>query len=121
MKGISTGEIYKANVLKNMNFQNYDLAILQFYSIKKSYSVANLGSVPKIGDEVFIAGFPVGEESEKINFVYKFPESSQRTVTPVRGVALTQLAHRRQSLTALHSLFAVIINRRLTAKWSKSA
>ena len=64
------GEIYKANVLKNMNFQNYDLAILQFYSIKKSYSVANLGTVPKVGDEVFIAGFPVGEESEKINFVF---------------------------------------------------
>ncbi|MTJ13619.1 trypsin-like peptidase domain-containing protein [Anabaena sp. UHCC 0187] len=64
------GEIYKADVPKNVNFQNYDLAILQFSSIKKVYSVANLGTVPKIGDEVFIAGFPVEEESEKINFIF---------------------------------------------------
>jgi S1-C subfamily serine protease len=64
------GEIYQADIPKNVNFHNYDLAILQFYSIKKSYSVANLGTVPKVGDEVFIAGFPVGEESEKINFVF---------------------------------------------------
>ncbi|WP_233455479.1 MULTISPECIES: serine protease [Nostocales] len=64
------GEIYKADVPKNVNFQNYDLAILQFSTIKKIYSVANLGTVPTVGDEVFIAGFPVGEESEKINFVF---------------------------------------------------
>jgi len=64
------GEIYKADVPKNMNFQNYDLAILQFYSIKKIYSVANLGTVPKVGDEVFISGFPVEEEGEKISFVF---------------------------------------------------
>lgn len=64
------GEIYKADVLKNVNFQNYDLAILQFSTIKKVYSVANLGTVPKVGYEVFIAGFPVDEESEKISFVF---------------------------------------------------
>jgi S1-C subfamily serine protease len=64
------GEIYQADVLKNINFQNYDLAILQFYSIKKVYSVATLGTVPKVGEEVFIAGFPVEEESEKISFVF---------------------------------------------------
>ena len=64
------GEIYQADVPKNVNFHNYDLAILQFSTIKKVYSVANLGTVPKVGDEVFIAGFPVGEESEKINFVF---------------------------------------------------
>lgn len=64
------GEIYKADVQKNVNFQNYDLAILQFSTIKKSYSVANLGTAPKVGDEVFIAGFPMEEESEKISFVF---------------------------------------------------
>jgi S1-C subfamily serine protease len=64
------GEIYKADVPKNVNFQDYDLAILQFSSIEKVYSVANLGTVPKIGDEVFIAGFPMEEESEKISFVF---------------------------------------------------
>jgi len=63
-------EIYQADVLKNVNFQNYDLAILQFSTIKKIYSVANFGTVPKIGDEVFIAGFPIQEESEKISFVF---------------------------------------------------
>ncbi len=64
------GEIYQADIPKNVNFQNYDLAILEFSSIKKVYSVANLGTVPKVGDEVFIAGFPMEEESEKINFVF---------------------------------------------------
>ena len=64
------GEIYKADVQKNVNFQNYDLAILQFPTIKKSHSVANLGTVPKVEDEIFIAGFPTEEESEKISFVF---------------------------------------------------
>ena len=64
------GEIYKADILENVNFQNYDLAILQFSTIKKVYSVANLGTVSKVGDDVFIAGFPVDEESEEINFVF---------------------------------------------------
>lgn len=64
------GEIYKADVQKNVNFQNYDLAILEFSTLKKSYSVANLGTVAKVGDDVFIAGFPVQEESEKISFVF---------------------------------------------------
>ena len=64
------GEIYQADIPKNVNFHNYDLAILQFSTINKVYSVANLGTLPKIGDEVFIAGFPVQEESEKINFVF---------------------------------------------------
>ena len=64
------GEIYQADIPKNVNFHNYDLAILQFSTIKKIYSVANLGTVPKIGDQVFIAGFPMEEESEKISFVF---------------------------------------------------
>jgi S1-C subfamily serine protease len=64
------GEIYKADVPKNLNFQNYDLAILQFSTIKKVYSVAKLGTVSKVGDEVFVAGFPVEEESKKISFVF---------------------------------------------------
>jgi S1-C subfamily serine protease len=64
------GEIYQADIPKNVNFQNYDLAILQFSTIKKVYSVANLGTVPNIGDEVFIAGFPMEQESEKISFVF---------------------------------------------------
>jgi S1-C subfamily serine protease len=64
------GEIYQADVPKNMNFQKYDLALLQFTSIKKVYSVADFGASPKAGDEVFVAGFPVQEETEKINFVF---------------------------------------------------
>jgi S1-C subfamily serine protease len=64
------GEIYHANVPKNVNFHNYDLAILQFSSIKKVYSVATFGTVPKVRDEVFIAGFPVEEESKTISFVF---------------------------------------------------
>ncbi|MFM6139388.1 MAG: trypsin-like peptidase domain-containing protein, partial [Sphaerospermopsis kisseleviana] len=44
------GEIYQADIPKNVNFHNYDLAILQFSSIKKVYSVANLGTVTKIGE-----------------------------------------------------------------------
>jgi S1-C subfamily serine protease len=64
------GEIYQADVPKNVNFQKYDLAILQFISIKKDYSVASLGNAPKVGDEVFVAGFPVQEEMEEIKFVF---------------------------------------------------
>jgi Xaa-Pro aminopeptidase len=64
------GEIYQADVPKNVNFQDYDLAILQFRSIKKDYSVAALGNAPKVGDEVFVAGFPVQEETEEIKFVF---------------------------------------------------
>jgi len=64
------GEIYQADVPKNVNFQDYDLAILQFTSIKKVYAVAALGASPKMGDEVFVAGFPVPEETEEIKFVF---------------------------------------------------
>ncbi|MBD2136728.1 trypsin-like peptidase domain-containing protein [Anabaena sp. FACHB-1237] len=64
------GEIYQADVPKNINFHNYDLAILEFSSIKKVYSVANFGNVPKVGDEVFVAGFPMEEESQQVSFVF---------------------------------------------------
>ncbi|MBK1988766.1 trypsin-like peptidase domain-containing protein [Sphaerospermopsis aphanizomenoides BCCUSP55] len=64
------GEIYQASVPNNVNFQDYDLAILQFTSVKKEYYVAALGVSPKVGDEVFVAGFPVQEETEEINFVF---------------------------------------------------
>ncbi|MFM6003983.1 MAG: serine protease, partial [Sphaerospermopsis kisseleviana] len=42
------GKIYQASVPNNVNFQDYDLAILQFTSIKKDYSVAALGNAPKV-------------------------------------------------------------------------
>ncbi|MFM7405527.1 MAG: serine protease [Cuspidothrix sp.] len=64
------GKIYQASVPNNVNFQDYDLAILQFTSIKKDYSVAALGNAPKVDDEVFVAGFPVQEETEQIKFVF---------------------------------------------------
>lgn len=64
------GEIYQADVPKNINFHNYDLAILEFSSIKKVYSVANFGHIPKVGDEVFVAGFPMEEESQQVSFVF---------------------------------------------------
>jgi S1-C subfamily serine protease len=63
------GEIYQADVPKTVNFPKYDLAILQFKSVKKEYSVAALGTVPKVGDQVFVAGFPGQEETEEIKFV----------------------------------------------------
>ncbi|WP_071189920.1 serine protease [Trichormus sp. NMC-1] len=63
------GELYQADVPKDVNFQKYDLALLQFSSMKKVYPIADFGASPKAGDEVFVAGFPVQEETEKINFV----------------------------------------------------
>ncbi|AUT03339.1 peptidase S1 [Nostoc sp. CENA543] len=64
------GKTYPANMLKKVNFQNYDLALLQFTSSKKTYHTASFGASPKVGDEVFIAGFPSTEETENISFTF---------------------------------------------------
>lgn len=53
------GQIYTAEVVETVNFEKYDLALLQFRS-SVVYEVAKLGrgSTLQIGDEVFSAGFP---------------------------------------------------------------
>jgi S1-C subfamily serine protease len=61
-------QIHQAKVSKKANFGKYDLAILEFSS-SKNYSIATIGTQPKIGDEVFIAGFPANEETVK-NFTF---------------------------------------------------
>ncbi|WP_066426020.1 serine protease [Anabaena sp. 4-3] len=63
------GHIYQADIQKNVNFHGYDLAILQFTSLKKAYSVAALGASPKVGEEVFVAGFTVEEKPQEIKFL----------------------------------------------------
>lgn len=54
------GQIYTSEVVKTVNFEKYDLALLQFRSRGAVYEVAKLGrsSTLQIGDEVFSAGFP---------------------------------------------------------------
>jgi S1-C subfamily serine protease len=70
------GCIHSANFPKNVeilhtkSLQTNDLAILQFKSTNKSYQVASLGTSPKVGDEVFAAGFPFVEETQDQKFVF---------------------------------------------------
>jgi S1-C subfamily serine protease len=58
------GQIHQAEVSKKGDFGKYDLAILEFSS-NKNYAVVTMGNQPQIGDEVFIAGFPRNEDTEK--------------------------------------------------------
>ena len=55
------GQIYPACVPNGFNFAGNDLALLQFNSDNTSYAVASLStsSIPKVGDTIFAAGFPV--------------------------------------------------------------
>jgi S1-C subfamily serine protease len=45
--------------------QGNDLALLQFFSSGYVYTVASLGSPPKVGDQVFAAGFPFVEKGDQ--------------------------------------------------------
>ena len=53
------GKAHQANLVKNVNFQGKDLALLQF-STNAKYAVASLGnlSTVAVNDQVFAAGFP---------------------------------------------------------------
>jgi S1-C subfamily serine protease len=64
------GKIHTAELVKNVNFQGNDLAMLTFTTSNQSYAVATLGATPKMGDQVFVAGFPIEEKTEDIKFVF---------------------------------------------------
>ncbi|MCT7985517.1 serine protease [Laspinema sp. A4] len=66
------GRIYAAEVVRTVNFESNDLALLQFRSTGADYTVASLGtsSTLKPGDEVFAAGFPF--ESEQLGSAWTF-------------------------------------------------
>lgn len=59
------GKIYQATPLEDISFGKDDLALLQFQSKDIVYTVAALGSPPKIGNMVFAAGFPATEEGNQ--------------------------------------------------------
>jgi len=54
------GRIYQASTPQNQTFSGHDLALLQFRSNSRVYSVASLGNSSRLGlnQEVFAAGFP---------------------------------------------------------------
>ncbi|MGK7877247.1 MAG: serine protease [Xenococcaceae cyanobacterium] len=68
----SDGRIYPASISRDLEFKGNDLALLQFRSAEKTYTVASLGnsSTLAVGDEVFAAGFPFLTEA------YQSPLSS---------------------------------------------
>jgi S1-C subfamily serine protease len=51
--------VHRAKILKYSNLENYDLAILQFYSPASKYSVAKVGNSShlSVGDSLFVGGF----------------------------------------------------------------
>ncbi|MDF5706823.1 MAG: serine protease [Nostoc sp. S4] len=53
------GHVYQASVLQVAEFQEADLAVLQFRSPDVAYTVANIkdASSLQVGDEVFVGGF----------------------------------------------------------------
>lgn len=57
------GQIYPADLIRTVRFDDHDLALLSFRS-NQFYTVASLGdsSTLTMGDEVFAAGFPFGSE-----------------------------------------------------------
>ena len=69
-------KIHKAKVSKKMKFGKYDLAMLEFSS-STIYAVASIGTQSKIGDKVFIAGFPAYESE---NTVKQFTFTTGRIV-----------------------------------------
>lgn len=80
------GEIHQADVAKNLDFRSHDLAILQFTSSSRFYTVAVLGDSPKVGDEVFVAGFPLREEeTEETGFVFNSGKVSLLLEKPLEG------------------------------------
>ena len=61
------GKIHIAKVVKELNFQNYDLGVLEFES-ENNYQVVSLSrmSIPSVNEVVYAAGFPY----ESNNFTF---------------------------------------------------
>jgi S1-C subfamily serine protease len=59
------GQIYTASLPKNTKFGKNDLAILQFRSPNKIYTVPSIASKLIVGDEVFASGFYSQEDGKK--------------------------------------------------------
>ncbi|MER3491937.1 MAG: peptidase S1 [Mastigocladus sp. ERB_26_2] len=64
------GRIWSANLLTNVKFGTNDLAILQFRSLDRNYTVASIAFNTAIGDEVFAAGFPYGDDGKDKGFTF---------------------------------------------------
>lgn len=60
------GQIYQADVPQNVSFPGHDLALLQFHSRDGRYPVASLGTSPRVGGEVFAAGFPFVDDLSQV-------------------------------------------------------
>jgi len=60
------GQIYQADVPQNVSFPGHDLALLQFQSPDGRYPVASLGTSPRVGGEVFAAGFPFVDDLSQV-------------------------------------------------------
>lgn len=56
------GKIYPAEMSQVVSFKDNDLALLEFYSSKAIYQVADLDTSLTKGEEVFAAGFPFSAE-----------------------------------------------------------
>ncbi|MDZ7965262.1 MAG: serine protease [Nostoc sp. DedSLP03] len=63
------GRVYQASVLQAAEFQEADLAVLQFRSPDVVYTVANIkdASSLQIGDEVFVGGFISNLTNQKLS------------------------------------------------------
>ncbi|MCP6758063.1 MAG: serine protease [Fischerella sp. CENA71] len=64
------GRSWSANSPKNVKFGTNDLAILQFRSPNKNYTVASIAFNSAVGDEVFAAGFPYADEGKEKGFTF---------------------------------------------------
>jgi S1-C subfamily serine protease len=63
------GKIHEAEMIDNVDFAKYDLALLQFRSEKTAYPAATIGNSAslKVGDEVFAAGYPHNLGKKNLN------------------------------------------------------
>ncbi len=80
------GEIYPATPVVDAQFENYDLALLEFNS-KEKYQVATLGNSTDLeaGDAVVATGFPINGD-DKVDGGFKF---TQGLVTLIPEKSLT--------------------------------
>ncbi len=108
------GQVHPANVLKNVNFRDQDLALVTFTS-PLSYSVASLfvSSQPQRGEPVFAAGFPVEDDGDsRGQFVLNPGIISQWSPKPFAGgyqIGYTSTVRKGMSGGALFNQFGEII------------
>ncbi|MEH1874603.1 S1 family peptidase [Nostoc sp.] len=79
------GQIYTASLPKNTTFGKNDLAILQFRSPKKNYTVASIASKLIVGDQVFASGFYSQNDEEKHQFSFTTGKVSLLLPTALEG------------------------------------